>query len=123
MPHYVNLVNRTSKTLIGTWDGRRYELKPGRHSYPEAMAVKFKEQCPLMGSLDPYSMEREYLIGIEDYSDPITPIEQATAVELLDRSKMDTIARTAEVLATTVGRLYSNEKASTLPPDNAFVKA
>ncbi len=118
---YVNLVNRTSKNLTGTWDGRSYSLAPGKHSYPEAMAVKFKDQNPIMGSLDPYSQEREYLMGIEEYGDPIEPIEQSTKAELLDRSKMDSIAKTAEVLLTSVARLYPSEKAGAPATGSSFV--
>lgn len=118
---YVTLINRTSKTLGGTWDGRSYELAPGKHSFPEAIAVKFKEQNPIKGTLDPYSGDREYLMGIVEYNDPTTPIEQSDAVELLDRSKMDTIAKQAVVIQTLAGRLYQSEKSAPLPTDNAFV--
>lgn len=121
MAQYLTLFNRTSKNLTGTWDGRSYTLAPGKHSYPEIMANKFREQNPLMGSLDPYSMERQYLIGIEDYGDPITPMEQSTKAEILDRSKMDSIAKMAEVIQTSVARLYPTEKSSPLSQDNSFV--
>jgi hypothetical protein len=121
MAQYVSLVNRSSKVLEGTWDGRSYKLTPGKHSFPEAMAVKFKEQNPIMGSLDPYSLDLDYLIGIEEHGDPLTPIEQSTKAELLDRSKMDSVAALAEVITTSVGRLYANEKSSALPGDNGFV--
>lgn len=119
--HYVTLINRTSKPLIGTWDGRRHTIPPGKSSFPEAMAVKFKEQNPKMGSLDPYSLDREYLMGIEEYNDPTDPVEQSDKVELLDRSKMDVVAAKAEVIKTNVGRLYASEKSSPLPAENAFV--
>lgn len=118
---YVTLVNRTSKVLEGTWDGRSYKINPGKNSFPETIAVKFKEQNPVMGSLDPYSMDRVYLLGILEYNDPIDPIEQSDKAELLDRSRMDSIAGKAEVIKTNVARLYASEKASGLPADNAFV--
>jgi hypothetical protein len=85
------------------------------------MAVKFKEQNPIMGSLDPYSLDRDYLCGIEEYNDPLEPVEQSQSVELLDRRRMDSVAKLAEVIQTSVGRLYQSEKTSPLPPDNAFV--
>ena len=81
------------------------------------MAVKFKEQSPVMGTLDPYSLDRNYLMGIVEYSDPIDPIEQSNSAELFDRSKMDTIAKTAEVIKTNVGRLYASDKPNPLPSD------
>lgn len=78
----VTLVNRTSKSLKGTWDGRHYDIVPGKHSFPEIQAVKFKEQNPLMGSEDYYSGEKQYLIGIEEHGDPLTPIEQSDSLTL-----------------------------------------
>lgn len=118
---YVTLINRTSKPLIGTWNGLRHSINPGKNSFPEAIAVKFKEQNPILGTLDPYSMDRDYLLGIVEHSDPIDPVEQSDAIELLDRKKMDPIAAKAVELKTSVGRLYAGEKASPLPADNAFV--
>jgi len=76
---YVTLVNRSSKTLEGVWDGRHYDLKPGKHSFPEAMAMKFKDQNPIMGTEDPMSLQRQHLIGIEEFGDNCSPIEQSTA--------------------------------------------
>lgn len=86
---YVTLVNRSSRTLKGTWDGRQYELKPGKHSFPEIMAIKFKEQNPIMGSEDPYTLVKDYLIGIEELGDNCDPVEQTDAISL----SADTIAK------------------------------
>jgi hypothetical protein len=121
--NYVTLINRSSKTVVGTWDGRRYQITPGKHSFPEAMAVKFKEQNPVMGSQDPYSLEKDYLLGIEDHNDPITPIEQSAKPELMNRQKLDPIAQTAQVMQTNVGGLYAHERNSPLPTDGSFTKA
>lgn len=88
MAQVFTLVNRTSKTLNGTWDGRTYDLTPGKHSFPEIQAVKFKDQNPLMGSLDPYTGNMIYLIGIEDLNDDCSPIEQSDAIEQWDRKKL-----------------------------------
>lgn len=85
---YRTIVNRTSKTLEGVWDGRRYAITPGKHSFPATMAYKFKYQHPRMGTMDPYTSEMEYLIGIEEDNDPITPVEQTDAIEHLDRSRL-----------------------------------
>lgn len=85
---FVTLHNRTSKDLEGVWNGRHYVIKPGKHSFPLILAEKFKAQNPLMGSLDPYFGAQEYLLGIEEQHDDITPIEQSAAPELWDRARV-----------------------------------
>jgi len=114
----VTLVNRTSKTLHGTWDGKHYDLAPGKHAFPEFQAMKFKEQNPLMGSEDPYSLQKQYLLGIEDIGDDISPIEQSDARELFDRKKLNI---RGPVTIVTNGGLYQTEAHSSLPLENAFV--
>ena len=83
---YVKLVNRTSKTLHGLWDGHHYDLAPGEHAFPEIQALKFKEQNPIMGTQDPYTLHMDYLIGIVEYGDDVSPIEQSKKDELANRS-------------------------------------
>lgn len=85
---YLTLFNRTSKVLEGVWDGRIHMIKPGRNEFPETLAYKFRDQHPLMGSQDPYSLEKEYLCAIEEEGDPLTPIEQSDSIELMDRSRL-----------------------------------
>lgn len=85
---FVSLVNRSSKNLTGTWDGRQYTLTPGQHSFPEIQALKFKEQHPVMGSEDPYTLQKEYLIGIVEHGDDISPTEQTNVIERWNRSKL-----------------------------------
>ncbi len=98
MSQYLTLVNRTSKNLNGTWNGRQYTIAPGKHEFPEHQALKFKEQNPLMGSEHPYTLEKTYLIGIVEYKDDCTPLEQSTAVERIDRSKVIGSAKDVEVV-------------------------
>lgn len=86
MSQYLTLVNRTTKDLNGTWNGRQYKIAPGKHEFPEHQALKFKEQNVVMGSENPYTLEKQYLIGIVEYRDDCTPIEQSNAVERIDRS-------------------------------------
>jgi hypothetical protein len=123
---YVTLVNRSSKILRGTWDGRQYELQPGKHEFPEIQALKFKEQNPVMGTLDPYSGRMDYLIGIIEHNDPLTPIEQSSALQHIDRTKLQG-ARQVEVVPGDNG-LYSRRDlpappaATSGPIDSAFVK-
>jgi hypothetical protein len=106
---------------MGTWDGRRYTLAPGKNAFPETMALKFKEQNPIMGSEDPYSLEKQYLCGIEEFNDDCSPAEQTDAVERFDRSKL-TNAKPVELI--TNGGLLPNERHAALPAvDQGFVKA
>jgi hypothetical protein len=105
--NYVTLVNRSSKTLTGTWDGRSYAITPGKNAFPEIMAKKFKDQNPVMGSEDPYSLERQYLCGIEEDNDDCSPIEQSSAKTLLDVSKLPN----SKVVETSAGGLYAHERA------------
>lgn len=80
---YVILVNRTSKDLEATWDGKRYKLKPGDTPLPLAVAEAAKRQNPIMGTgADYYSMQ--YLVGIKEHHDDCSPIEQSKSVELFD---------------------------------------
>ena len=85
---FVTVVNRSSKTLKGVWDGRHYDIAPGSAQYPKIQALKFKEQNPVMGSENPYTLERQYLIAIVEQGDDTSPIEQSTAIEKWDRSLM-----------------------------------
>lgn len=77
----VTVANRSSKPLLATWDGRPYDIPP----YPEqvrlsrivALAARF--QNPIMGRGTPaedWNSKSEYLVGIVEDNDPITPTEQ-----------------------------------------------
>lgn len=84
----VTLVNRSSKNLEGTWDGRHYTLSPGKHAFARIMAEKFKDQNPVMGSMDPQTLYVDYLLGIVEDGDPVSPIEQSNAVEKWNRDRL-----------------------------------
>lgn len=89
MAMMVTLVNRSSKALIGTWDGKHYIINPGKHEFPDYKAYKFKDQNPVMGSEDVRTGHVDYLIGIIEEGDPIDPIEQnPNAVEKWDRKTL-----------------------------------
>jgi hypothetical protein len=116
---YVTLVNRTSKILNGTWDGRSYNIHPGKNSFPETMAGKFKDQNPIMGSQDPYSLELQYLCGIEEDGDDCSPIEQSDKIELMDRSRM----RNAIPVVVIQGEgLYSRQRDGNAPAPSIDTK-
>lgn len=49
----------------------------------------WKRQHPLMGSQDPESVDArdtDYLLGVEEWGDEISHLEQSDAIELIDRS-------------------------------------
>jgi hypothetical protein len=41
-----------------------------------------------MGSEDPYTGEMSYLVGIEEQSDPLTPIEQTQSITRMNRAPL-----------------------------------
>jgi hypothetical protein len=81
---YLTLVNRTSKSLQGTWNGRQFEIVPGKSLHPKLVAEAIKRQNPLMGSQGSEIYETIYLCGIEEYGDDISSLEQSTSKELMD---------------------------------------
>lgn len=82
MANRVTIVNRTKGVLEGTWDGRHYEIPTGESSWTEYQAMAFKRQNPIMGTQDQRTLSMQYLIGIKEHGDPITPTEQSDAIEL-----------------------------------------
>lgn len=118
---FVTLVNRSSKTLRGTWDGKHFDITPGKHSFPEIQAIKFKEQNPIMGSEDPRTLMKQYLIGIEELGDDCTPVEQSDAITLEDLSKK---IQSGELRVVKGNGLYNPNRdgAPPLPNESSFVK-
>lgn len=96
----VTMINRTKLTLQCTFDGQTFDLKPGKnYGFPKAAVSHAKRQNPLMGSEHPYNpMQFESLVGVEGSKDPVTAIQQSTAVERIDRSRMKGIAKNAKVM-------------------------
>lgn len=121
MAQIVTLVNRTSKTLEGTWDGRHYPIAPGKHAFADYLAQKFKDQNPLMGSEDQYSLSTESLLGIEEYNDDCSPIEQSPVIERFDRNRIPGAAAKVSIVPGING-LYAAERSAPLPTDGGFVK-
>ena len=85
---FLTLFNRSSKPLEGLWNGRHHVIPVGESTFPRLQAEKFREQNPVMGSEDPNTLERDYLIAIREYSHDESPIEQSTAKERWNRSLM-----------------------------------
>jgi hypothetical protein len=66
-----------------------------------------------MGSEDPYTLRKEYLLGVEAWGDDVSPLEAIpTARELVDRSKLPKSDQSVEVINR--GGLYAHETRSPL---------
>lgn len=93
----VTLVNRTSKPMTALFDGQSFVLKPGKnHGVPSVVVDYAKAQHPLMGSQDRYEFQgAQFLVGVEEWGDPISPIEQSDAIELLARDTIEDEGKTA----------------------------
>lgn len=118
---FLTVVNRTSKNLTVTWDGKRIILTPGRNALPAIVAEAAKRQNPIMGSEDPVTLNMRYLVGIEEQEDDCSPVEQSPAIQRIDRSKM-TNARPVEVVPGDNGIYSVRDIATSLPLDSGFVK-
>jgi hypothetical protein len=84
----VTVVNRTSKPVEGIFDGQPMVIPPhGRKAMLSNAAELVKRQNPVMGSEDPTDpRSADYLLGVEEWGDDISPLEQSDAVERFDRS-------------------------------------
>jgi len=119
---FQTVVNRTTKELVVTWDGKRTKLPPSsKQALPIIVAEAAKRQNPLMGSLDPFTGICQYLVGIEEQGDDCSPIEQTNAIEVMNRSKMKN-SRPTEVVPGDNGIYSVRDIAQSLPLDSTFVK-
>jgi hypothetical protein len=88
----VEVINRTSRTLVYYVDGRRYELKSGKNIVLDFHINFAAEQNMLPGSRDPQTPSRfQSLIGVEGKSDCSEIPDEffaAAPVEGLDRTLM-----------------------------------
>lgn len=83
----VTVVNRSSKPLEGTWDGKHYAIPPGESHFSRIQAIAFRYQNPIMGKgspLEDWNIRSEYLIGIKEDGDPLDPVEQTDAPQRWD---------------------------------------
>ena len=83
----VTIVNRSSKPLKGTYNGRPYDLPPGESHHVLMAARFFRFQNPVMGRgtpLEDWSTKAEYLIGIKELGDDCSPIEQTNEPQRWD---------------------------------------
>lgn len=126
----VNAVNRTTGPLDAMFDGQPVVLVPGyklvddpekegkqkvvgagpgesvvTNALPYFAAEMVKRQNPLMGSEDPENpREFESLVGIMEWGDDITHLEQSDKMERIDREMLDDEAQTARAIRTSSGR-------------------
>ena len=88
----VTIVNRTSKTLTGTFDSRQKELFPGENKCTKIEALKYREQHPIMGigtPLEEWDQKSQYLLGIVELGDDISPVEQSDALQRWDSYELN----------------------------------
>lgn len=133
MPRIVNAVNRTTGPLDAMFDGQPvvipagYKLvgeegqqtvvgagpggEPLTYPLPYFAAEMVKRQNPQMGTEDPGNpRDFECLIGIKEWEDDISPLEQSDAIERLDRGLMDDEAQGARPKETSMGRKMARDK-------------
>lgn len=79
---FVTAVNRTSKTLQGCWDGKHYEILPGKNAFDEQRARAARLQNPIKGSDDPLTGNLQYYVGVEEDGDDCSPVEFSQNIEL-----------------------------------------
>ena len=127
MAELVTLVNRSHKILQGVWDGRHYELAPGKHSFTRIQAEAFRRQNPVMGSGDPKAMSSDnitggmqYLLGIEELKQDCSPIEQTNSIERWNREQMPNASK-VEVVPGKNGLFSAQDVRTDLPNDANFV--
>ncbi len=120
MAEIVTVVNRTSKPVNGTWDGKPNTIKAhGKAAFPISVAEAFKRQNVVMGSEDPYTGSMEYLVGIEEQGDDLSPIEQTVKITRMNRAPLK---KNEEVVKGENGIYSVRDVAQSLPLDSAFVK-
>lgn len=126
MSEFVTLVNRTQETVTGTFDGRQYEITPGKHEFEKVKAIKFVDQNPVMGSENPRTGNMIYKLGIPELRmdcSPLTPEFLARfsgSVEKWDRTQLPG-ARPSEVVPGDNGIYSARDVASAQPLDSSFV--
>ncbi len=105
------------------WNGKIYHIAPGESAHPLVVAEALKRQNPIMGSDNPENGQLDYLLGIKEQRDPITPVEQSDEIELFNRRHQKN-AVPIMIVPGNVGMyaVRSNAIKADLPVENAFVK-
>lgn len=79
---FVTAVNRTDRTLQGCWDGKHFNVPPGKNALDEQRARAVKMQNPIKGSDDPLTGNLDYYIGVEEDGDDCSPVAYNNQIEL-----------------------------------------
>lgn len=87
----VTVVNRTSRPVEGIFDGQVIMIPAhGRTSMLKNAAELVKRQNPVMGSEDPADIRSaDFLVGVVEWGDDLSPIEQSDKEERFDRSLVE----------------------------------
>lgn len=92
----VTLINRTSRVLVGRYDGEDIRITPGKNpGFPKVAVQYMKNQNILKGSKHP-SDPRKFicLIGVEGTKDDVTPIPDS--VLMAADEKFEAVDRNGE---------------------------
>ena len=125
MNQIVTVVNRTSKPLHATWNGRPYDIPayPAKISLPKIVALAARFQNPVMGRgtpMEDWNIRSEYLVGIAEDGDPIDPIEQTDALQRWDVESLN--GRNTEVIRPRGASIEVRQPQSTIRDTGGFVK-
>jgi len=116
----VTVVNRSSKTVNATWDGKPYQIPAhGKVSLPRIVAEAAKRQNVVMGSEDPYTGEMQYLLGVEEWGDPLTSVEQTPIITRMNRTPLK---KNEEVIKGDNGIYSVRDVAQGVSPELGWVK-
>jgi hypothetical protein len=120
MAEIVTVRNRTQKELEVCWDGKRTVLPVGKPiALPLPIAEAAKRQNVLMGSEDPRTGFVDYLVGIDEWGDDCSPIEQTNSIERWNSQKVPGRGKVEVVKGK--GGLFADEKHAALPLGDSFV--
>ncbi|MCA1841305.1 MAG: hypothetical protein LC723_13445 [Actinobacteria bacterium] len=98
------------------WNGRHFDIKPGKHAYPLIVAEAIKRQNPVMGTQGHEIYDVRYLVGIEELGDDISPIDQTDSEELMDPAILHPGKKMTKVKGVT--GLYGRGSVTTASPNS-----
>lgn len=86
------LVNRAPVNLQVMFDGQVKTLTPGKNIVPKAVVMFAKNQNPIMGSGSPHDPSVagcQYLVGVAEFGDDVTPLTEEEWETHLDKPARD----------------------------------
>lgn len=116
----VTLLNRTSKEVVGMWDGKPHRIPAGKKvAIPRIAAEAIRRQNPVMGSEDPYTGDMDYLVSILEDGEPETPVEQSDRITRMNRTQ---IGKNDVIVEGRNGLYSAKDVHQSLPLNSGFVK-